>query len=154
MLPCLVEIPSRSELSCQQEARAGIDAQIGSGALEADGPFHCLALEATTAPEVDAGERGQALCEQSIVACAFGKLQGTARVILCRGRAGAELHDIGDVRVQGGAESRIGPGMVERLAKTARARSKWPESLSTPPRSKRACARCRPLRRLRERLLE
>jgi hypothetical protein len=61
--------------------------------------FDCLTLDASTEPELDAGERGEALGEQSIVARALGKLQGAACVILGCGGTGRELHDVGDVRV-------------------------------------------------------
>jgi hypothetical protein len=118
VLACLVQITLRGELSCEQQARPWIEAQIRSGALELDGAFDCRALDASTEPELDARERGQALCEQGIVTCSFGKLQGTARVILGRGRAGGELRDVGDVCVECGSKRGIVLGVIEGFAKT------------------------------------
>jgi len=112
------QLTGRGELTRKQQARAGIDAEIGSGALEVDGAFDCRALDAPTKPELYARERGQALCEQGIVTCSFGKRQGTARVILGRGRASGELRDIGDVCMECGPKRGIVLGVVEGFAKT------------------------------------
>jgi hypothetical protein len=118
VVACPVQVTGRGELSRQHEARARIEAQIGSGALELDGAFHRPTLDASTQPELDASERGQALRKQGAVTCAFSELQGTACVVLGRSGTSSELQDVGHVCVEGATKSGVVLGMVERIAET------------------------------------
>jgi hypothetical protein len=117
MFARLVQIAGGGELSGQQQARAGIKPQVGAGTLELDGVFDRRALDASTEAKLNARERGQALCEQSIVSCGFGKPQGTARVVLGGRWTVGELHDVGDVGVECSPEWGIVLGLVEGFAK-------------------------------------
>src|SRR5262249_43300426 len=119
-----------------------------------DGTVHRLALDASTEPELDAGQCGEALREQRVVARDLGQLQRPACVVLGRGGTDGELEDVGDARVQRGAEGQVVTRVVERLTEARQRAIGVDRALEHVPEPQENLGPARTARRLEQRPLQ